>query len=569
MAAFLLLAVSGQTQQCATTQPSFAKLFTYEDMGSYQKVTSKQCTGEPPYILYPRGQTAPNLGPDFKYFGVPLEKVAVTQSVTLTFLEMLGVRDKIIVASEYASSACIAKKVADGDAQAMVQHRNDEAAHAALMANSELDAIFSDPWYTSSWHHAPSASKVVCEASTYEETPLGNGEWIKVYEPGPHAPCSSLCVHDRTSHPLHRYTPSATHLSTRFPTSQFFGYLFDKKAEADASYCGTVSRYECSSYAATHKATVAYTFVPKLPKVLFASYRWGKHSLHVPPYKGQFVHDAGAAFPDLSAFDRYKKMHWTKTQVSSFEFTNATVHDLTEFHAALQLADIIIDESYPYGQTLKTIADGYKLPSLKVGQTFMADHEDPAVGTAGWSLVSHGIGEKLFSVDEQGHLVPHLASSVVRINPTKWEVTLAPGRHFSDGSLVTAADVVYSLNRTNTLLPQARASVGTMTLSALSELKVSITTQIETPVMASVLAENPFVIYKNLPDAPLNRQVFTGPYAVKDHNTTSGVLNLVPNDHYPNANQRTPIMIKKYSTGGEVTNALHAGEIDMVNRACL
>ena len=36
MAAFLLLAVSGQTQQCATTQPSFAKLFTYEDMGSYQ-----------------------------------------------------------------------------------------------------------------------------------------------------------------------------------------------------------------------------------------------------------------------------------------------------------------------------------------------------------------------------------------------------------------------------------------------------------------------------------------------------------------------------------------------------
>ena len=215
MAAFLLLAVSGQTQQCATTQPSFAKLFTYEDMGSYQKVTSKQCTGEPPYILYPRGQTAPNLGPDFKYFGVPLEKVAVTQSVTLTFLEMLGVRDKIIVASEYASSACIAKKVADGDAQAMVQHRNDEAAHAALMANSELDAIFSDPWYTGSWNHAPSASKVVCEASTYEETPLGNGEWIKVYEPGPHAPCSSLCdcarPHVTSPAPLYAFCNSPLH----------------------------------------------------------------------------------------------------------------------------------------------------------------------------------------------------------------------------------------------------------------------------------------------------------------------------------------------------------------------
>ena len=304
-----------------------------------------------------------------------------------------------------------------------------------------------------------------------------------------------------------------------------------------------------------------------MPKVVFASYRWGKHSLHVPPYKGQFVHDAGGTFPDLSAFDRFKKMHWTNTQVSAFEFTGGSVPDggdnLTQFHAALQLADVIIDESYPYGQTLKTIADGYMLPALKVGQTFMANHEDPAVGTAGWSLVSHGIGEKLFSVDDQGQLVPHLASSIVRISLDTWEVTLAPSRHFSDGSPVTAADVVYSLGRTNGMLPQARSSVGTMTLSAQSELKVSIKTQINTPVMASVLAENPFVVYKNLPTAPLNRQVFTGPYAVKDHNATSGILDLVPNAHYPNANQRVPIMIKRYSTGGEVTDALQSGEIDM------
>ena len=113
-----------------------------------------------------------------------------------------------------------------------------------------------------------------------------------------------------------------------------------------------------------------------MPKVVFASYRWGKHSLHVPPYKGQFVHDAGGTFPDLSAFDRFKKMNWTNTQVSAFEFTGGSVPDggdnLTQFHAALQLADVIIDESYPYGQTLKTIADGYMLPALKVGQTFMA-----------------------------------------------------------------------------------------------------------------------------------------------------------------------------------------------------
>ena len=93
---------------------------------------------------------------------------------------------------------------------------------------------------------------------------------------------------------LHRAlcTPMHTHPSSScIVTSpvQFFGYLFDKKEEADAAYCGTVSRYSCNSLVAKHEATVAYSYVPQLPKVLFASYRRGKHSLHVPPYKSQFV----------------------------------------------------------------------------------------------------------------------------------------------------------------------------------------------------------------------------------------------------------------------------------------
>ena len=103
-----------------------------------------------------------------RYFGVPLLNVAVTQTVTNTFLELLGVRDKIIVSSPLSSSACIAKRVADGTAKAYVTSAADSAAHAALMENPLIDAVFSDPWYTSSWSHAPSAPKVICEASTYE-----------------------------------------------------------------------------------------------------------------------------------------------------------------------------------------------------------------------------------------------------------------------------------------------------------------------------------------------------------------------------------------------------------------
>ena len=369
----------------------------------------------------------------------------------------------------------------------------------------------------------------------------------------------------RSARPLAMHThPSALSILSSSDTLQFFGYLFDKKEEADAAYCGTVSRYSCNSLVAKHEATVAYSYVPQLPKVLFASYRRGKHSLHVPPYKSQFVHDAGGVFPDLSAFKRFKKMHWTGTQVSAFEFTGGNVPDggdnLTQFHAALQLADVIIDETYPYGQTLSTIAAGYKLPALTVGQTFLTAGDDPAVGSAGWALVSHGIGEKLFTVDSQGHVVPKLASSIVRISEDTWEVTLAPSRHFSDGTPVRAADVVYSLGRTNELHSAAQSSVGMMTLSALDELKLFMKTETNTPVMASVLAEWAFVVYKL---GASGDRVFTGPYAIKDHNSTAGVLDLVPNSHYPSANQRVPIMITRYATGAAVADALQAGEVDM------
>ena len=210
MLAFLPFSVSSTIQNCNSVEPNTAKLFTYEacqngrswpsplsllaalssmtspiaalsvaalmssvkslahpapsscpqDMGSYQRVTSTQC--DETYILFPRDQSPPAIcsGSTYKCFGVPLQNVAVTQSVPNTFLEALGVLDKISVASEYTTSACIAKRVADGAAEAFVSHSSNDTEHADQMGDPALDAIFSDPWYTSSWHHAPSAGKV-------------------------------------------------------------------------------------------------------------------------------------------------------------------------------------------------------------------------------------------------------------------------------------------------------------------------------------------------------------------------------------------------------------------------
>ena len=61
-----------------------------------------------------------------------------------------------------------------------------------------------------------------------------------------------------------------------------------------------------------------------------------------------------AQYPDLAAFQQFMKMHWTGTQVTGYKFPAANI---SQFHAALKLADVLIDETYPHGQTMATITD--------------------------------------------------------------------------------------------------------------------------------------------------------------------------------------------------------------------
>mmetsp|Transcript_10884 Transcript_10884/g.36006 ORF Transcript_10884/g.36006 Transcript_10884/m.36006 type:complete len:985 (+) Transcript_10884:80-3034(+) len=512
MLAFLPFSVSSTIQNCNSVEPSTAKLFTYKDMGSYQRVISTQC--DETYILFPRDKSPPAICSDstYKCFGVPLQNVAVTQSVPNTFLEALGVLDKISVASEYTTSACIAKRVADGAAEAFVSHSSDDTAHAEQMGDPALDAIFSDPWYTSSWHHAPSAGKVICEASTYELTPLGSAEWLK-----------------------------------------FFGYLFGVSQSAETQFCQTASRYGCNSLVANLNNLGSY----KVPKVLFTSYSsyYGAFSVQSPPYKSRFVQDAGGVYPDLSAFDAFKEMHWTGTQVSAFRFPGT---NLSQFHAALQLADVLVDETYPHGQTMASIETAYRLPNMTLGLTRILTGDDPAFDSTGWSLVSHGVGEKLFTVGPEGKLVPELAQSISKEAGGAWIVTLTAGRHFSDGTLMRAAEVAAALRRTNQLLPAAQSDVGTMTIEALDDARLSITTSIETPIMKSVLAQWWAVVYKNTTSGG---RVFTGPYVVGS--LGEEFVYLLPNKHYPGASERTPIHVSEYESGEEVARALRDGDVQM------
>ena len=197
--------------------------------------------------------------------------------------------------------------------------------------------------------------------------------------------------------------------------------------------------------------------------------------------------------------------------------------------------------------------------------------DDPSVGSAGWALVSHGIGQKLFTLNEQDHVVPSLAEKVEK-SGNDWVLTLKSGRKFSDGSPVTATTVMTALQRTNNALNAAQTELGTMSFVVQTELTLKISSTIPTPAMDVVLANWPFVIYKAGPSGNIETsRVFSGPYAVATSSLDASgaialvddVMDLVPNPYYPNADQRVSSKIKKFASASDVAAALKSGDIDM------
>lgn len=199
-----------------------------------------------------------------------------------------------------------------------------------------------------------------------------------------------------------------------------------------------------------------------------------------------------------------------------------------------------------------------------VGQTFLAGGLDPTVGSTAWALTSHGISEKLFTVDKDGEIVGQVAESVSKVSENVWEVMLKPDYKFSNGMPVTAQSVATCLQELNTKNSDAQSTLGQMTVTALGGglgggLKVRIESERPTHVMMTVLAEWVFVVY--LKDSSSGTYVFTGPYKV---DTFSSVLvRLTPNTHYPQASQRPLLMIRKYADGHALAAGMKNQEVDI------
>ncbi|MEM9106070.1 MAG: ABC transporter substrate-binding protein [Pseudomonadota bacterium] len=196
--------------------------------------------------------------------------------------------------------------------------------------------------------------------------------------------------------------------------------------------------------------------------------------------------------------------------------------------------------------------------TVTVGQTFLASGMDPAEGSTGWALVTHGIAEQLFTVSRDGEVVPNLASSATRNDDGSWTVELAPDRFFSDGTPVTADKVAAALNRTGEANASARATAGRLTFEPVDADTLTVSTEQPTAILPSILAEWAFPVYLETDGAP----IFTGPFAV-DQFEKGASIEMVPNPHYEDADKRPNVTIRRIADGQSMALAFKSGELDM------
>lgn len=196
---------------------------------------------------------------------------------------------------------------------------------------------------------------------------------------------------------------------------------------------------------------------------------------------------------------------------------------------------------------------------LRVGASFIASGLDPAKGSNGWALASHGIGENLFSVDKDGVLVPELADRAERIDTLTWRVRLKAGRAFSDGTPVSAEAVGAALTRTMANNKAALATGGILRFEAEDPLTIKVTTERPVPLIQALFAEWPLIVYGLKADGSA---VFSGPYAVNAFKPDAEI-ELVANPHFDGAEKRSPVTYRKFADAQALTLALEAGELDL------
>jgi peptide/nickel transport system substrate-binding protein len=188
--------------------------------------------------------------------------------------------------------------------------------------------------------------------------------------------------------------------------------------------------------------------------------------------------------------------------------------------------------------------------------------------------VYHMIYDQLTRTDSAGQVQPMLATAWENTDDTTWVFTLRPDVQFQDGTVMTAADVAYSLNRL--LFSDQESLIRTQfapfitSVEATGDLEVTITTPALDPLLPLRLA-SPYAgimpeAYTESAgfDAVQTAPIAAGPYRVAEVVAGERLVLERHDGYWMGAPQFEQIVIRVIPETATRVAALQAGEVDFI-----
>ena len=209
--------------------------------------------------------------------------------------------------------------------------------------------------------------------------------------------------------------------------------------------------------------------------------------------------------------------------------------------------------------------------SLTIGMNSVVDGLTPfAIQGYVWSqMLGFVLYDPLIKKDEQGNLLPCLATEWDTSDPLKTILTIRPGVKFHDGTPLTAKDVAYSIAaRADEALIASTAGRPIMTPSqwvsaeAVDDLTVEVIT---TERVEFLLNPQPVLI---VPDQSFGKVNFanevagTGPYKLKKFTTGSALETEANPDYWDGAPSVAALTFSFFSDPATAATGLRSGQVD-------
>lgn len=194
-----------------------------------------------------------------------------------------------------------------------------------------------------------------------------------------------------------------------------------------------------------------------------------------------------------------------------------------------------------------------------VGQTWVVPSLDPTEDLNSWSLVSHGVCEYVYMLDEEGNLWSRYIDELEQVDDLTWNGKMKEDVLFSDGSKVDAKALCDSMNAIQEKNAFSNQTAGKIVFTAIDEFNFEAKTERPTKVLDSIFAEWTNVVFKDLGNGEF---VFSGPYVVKSFKPDMEI-ELVPNEYYEDHEKRNEVLVKAFKDESSLKLAYESGELDM------